>query len=57
MTLMNALWSFPFLQDFLIWQLQWCDEEVICKSDLEVFDQETGEYNVSSYSLRDITEN
>lgn len=54
---MNALWSFPFLQDFLIWQLQWCDKEVICKSDLEVFDQEAGEYNVSSYSLRDITEN
>lgn len=37
MTLMNALWLFFFLHNFLIWQLQWYDEKVICKSDLEIF--------------------
>ena len=40
MTLMNALWLFPFLQDFLIWQLQQRDEKAICKSDLELFDHQ-----------------
>lgn len=43
MTLMNALWLFPFLQDFLIWQLQWWDEKAICKSDVEVFDHQRQE--------------